>query len=53
MVEVGRDIWTSSLLTLSQGQLELVAQDHVQMALEYLQGGELHNLSGQPHLAPL
>lgn len=27
--------------------LELVVQDHVQMASEYLQGGSLHHLSGQ------
>lgn len=28
--------------------LQQVAQDHVQRAFEYLQGGSLHNLSGQP-----
>jgi len=30
-----------------QSCLELVAQDDVQMALEYLQGRRLHNLSAQ------
>ena len=50
MVEVGRDLWRSSCLAplLKQGHLELVAQDHVQMVFEYLQGGRLHNPSGQP-----
>ena len=40
MVEVGRDLWRSSGPNplLKQGHLEPVAQDHVQMAFEYLQG---------------
>ena len=40
MVEVGRDLWRSSGLTplLKQDHLEVVAQDHVQKAFEYLQG---------------
>jgi len=33
---------------LEQGQREPVAQDHVQRGFEYLQGGRLHNLPGQP-----
>ena len=33
---------------LKQGHLGPVVQEHVQMAFEYLQGGRLHNLSGQP-----
>ena len=39
MVQVGRDLWRLSGLTplLKQGHLEPVAQDHVQMAFEYLQ----------------
>lgn len=50
MVEVGRDLWRSSCpaLLLKQGHLEPVAQDHVQMAFEYLQGWRLDNFSGQP-----
>lgn len=49
MAKVGRDLWMSSGLTpeLKQGQLELVAQDHVPMAFEFLQGWRLHNLPGQ------
>ena len=52
MVEVGRDLWRSSGPTslLKQGHLKLVAQDHVQMDFEDLQGWRLHNLSGQPVL---
>jgi len=40
MVEAGRDLQTSSGTTplLKQGHLKLGAQDHVQMAFEYLQG---------------
>jgi len=40
MVEVGRDLWRSPGLMplLKQGYLETAAQDHVQMAFEYLQG---------------
>ena len=50
LAEVGRDVWRSSGLTplLKQGHLEMVAQDHAQMAFEYLQGWRLHNLTGQP-----
>jgi len=55
MVEAGRDVRMSSGLPpgpSKQGRLEAVAQDHVQVALEYLQkrrqGGRLHSLSGQP-----
>ena len=50
MAEVGRDLWRSSAPTtlLKQGHLQLVAQDHVQTAFEYLQGWRIHNLSGQP-----
>jgi len=50
MVEVGRGLWRPSGLTtlLKQGHLELVAQDHVHTAFEYLQGWRLHRLSGQP-----
>jgi len=33
---------------LKQGHLEPVAQDHVQMAFENLQGWRLHNLLGLP-----
>ena len=49
-LEVGRDLWRSSGPTplLKQGHLELAAQDHVQMASEYLQGWRLHPLPGQP-----
>jgi len=43
--EVGRDLWRPSRPTplLKQGHLELAAQDRVQMAFEYLQGGRLHS----------
>jgi len=49
-MEVGRDLWRwSSPTTLpNQSHLELVAQDYVQTAFEYLQGGTLQHLSGQP-----
>jgi len=52
MVEVGRDPWRSFDPTplLRQGHLEPVAQVHVQMAFEYLQGRRLHNFSSQPVL---
>ena len=38
----GRDLWRSPCPTplLKQGHLDLVAQDHVQMVSEYLQGRE-------------
>jgi len=50
MAEVGRDLWRSSGPSplLKQDHLEQVAQDHVQMASEYLQGWRLHSLFGQP-----
>jgi len=50
MVEVRRDLWGSSgPISLVKGvHLELIAQDRVQMAFEYLQRWQLHNLSGQP-----
>jgi len=50
MAEFGRDPWRSSgpTLLLKQDHQEPGAQDHVQMAFECLQGGRLHNLSGQP-----
>jgi len=50
MVEVGRDLWRATALIslLKQGHLELVAQDHVQMASAYLHGYRLHGLSGKP-----
>ena len=50
LVEVGRDLWRSLCPTplLKQGHLDTVAQDHVQMGSEYLQGWRLHNISGQP-----
>jgi len=50
MVDIGRDLWRSFGPTalLKQGHLEQVAQDHVQMAFEYLQAGRIHNLPGQP-----
>lgn len=50
MFEAGWDFWraSGSNLLLKQGPLETVAQDHVQMAVEYVHGWRLHNLSGQP-----
>jgi len=38
--EVGRDLWRSSgpIPRLKQGHLDQAAQDHIQMAFEYLQG---------------
>jgi len=39
---------TRSKPLLKQGHLELLAQDHVQVASEYLQGWRLQRLSGQP-----
>lgn len=38
----------SPALGLQQDKAELVTQDHVQTALEYLQGRRVHSLSGQP-----
>jgi len=50
MVEVGRDLWTSSgpIPLFKQGHLDQAAPDHVRMASEYLQGCRLHHRSGQP-----
>lgn len=48
MVEAARHLCvflSASLLT--QGLQEPVAQDHVEKALENLQGGRLHNCFGQ------
>jgi len=47
MAEAGRDLWRSFCPTplLKQGHLELVAQDNVRMAFEYLQGGRLFGQS--------
>lgn len=49
-VEVGRDLWRSSDLH-ELGQLQLVAQDQVQMPFGYLQRWRLHHLSGEPLLS--
>jgi len=35
-------------LLLKQSHVDLVSQDHVQMAFEYLYGWRLYYLSGQP-----
>lgn len=53
--EVQRDLWRTAGPTpvLRQGHQELLAQDHVQMVAEYLQGGKLNNLFGQPVLVLL
>lgn len=50
MSEVGRDFLMSydAIPLLKQGYLDQAAHGHVQMPFEYLQGAELHNLSGQP-----
>jgi len=50
MAEAGRDLLGAPAPTplLKQDHLELVAQDRVQTASEYLQGWRLYNLSGQP-----
>lgn len=49
MVEVVRDIWRSfgPRSLLKQGHLEQIAQNHVQMAFQCLQGWRFHILSGQ------
>lgn len=49
MAGVKRDLWRSPSPTtlLKQGSLEQVAQNHVQIAFEYLQGWKLQNLPGQ------
>lgn len=49
MVEVERDLLRLSgpVPPLKQGPTELIAQDHAQMAFEWLQGGRLKKVSGQ------
>lgn len=46
---LARNLWRSSIWIplLRQVQLELVAQDHVLLSFECLQGWRLHNPSGQ------
>jgi len=44
--DLGRAFCPSPLL--KQGQLQPIAQDHLQVAFGYLQGWRLHHLSGQP-----
>lgn len=44
---VGRGLWRSSYPS-ALAQAELIAQVHVQMSFEYLQGWRLHMCSGQP-----
>lgn len=46
MADVGRELWKSSgpISLLDQGLLKPVAQDHIQMAFEYLQAWRLCNL---------
>lgn len=46
MAEAGRQFWSSSGPTHLLRLPELVAQDHVQTAFEYVQGGRLYNLPG-------
>jgi len=50
MVEASQDFRRSSgsKPLLKQGHLKPAAQDHVQMASEYLQKGKLHYFPGQP-----
>lgn len=45
-VEIGRDLWSNPLLKI--GHLELVPQDHAQVAYELLQRDRFHNIPGQP-----
>lgn len=49
-VKTKRELWGSSgpASQLKEGLPELVAQDYVQMAFEYLQGWRLQSPSGQP-----
>ncbi|RMC03182.1 hypothetical protein DUI87_20376 [Hirundo rustica rustica] len=49
MAEFGSDLWRTVWFKpmLKQDHLELTAEDHVQMASEYLEGGKLYNLPGQ------
>jgi len=50
MVEVGRDVWRSPGPNplLEQDHLQLVVQDHVQTAFEYLKGGRLVGSAWSP-----
>ena len=50
MAEAGRDLFRSPCPTplLKQGHPERVPQDCARTAFEYLHGGRLHDLSGQP-----
>lgn len=49
IVEAGKDLWRFSPPPCSeQGQLEQVAQDHIQSDGEYLQWWRLHKFSEQP-----
>jgi len=50
VVGVGRDLCGSSSPTPlpKQGLLQQAAQDVIQVGLEYLQRGRLHNIPGQP-----
>lgn len=50
MFAVGRDLWRSSHANplLRQGHLQPVAQNHIQMAFQYVQGWRLHILHEQP-----
>lgn len=52
MIKVGKDLWTSFCPTslLKQLPLEHITHKSVQVAFEYLHGGQLHNLFGQPAL---
>lgn len=49
MAELERDLWRSAGPTplVKQAHLEPVAQDHLQMAFEYLQRWRLRHISGQ------
>ena len=49
LLEVRTGLWRSSGPTplLKQDHLEPVAQDHIQVAFEYLQGRRVHNVPGQ------
>lgn len=54
MVDTGRGLWMSppSTSLARQGHPEPLAQDHVQTALVYPQGGRAHHLPGQPEAVP-
>jgi len=49
LFQIGRDLWRTPGPSplLKQGHLELLVQDHVQTAFEYLQGWRFHNFPGQ------